>query len=421
MITLNTENLFKVKDPQITREEFEATSKKLKNYLKKIKEKDQGFYRIDRSGMDEMIDFAAKVKETGELSEIVILGIGGSALGIKVIRDTFEDTNLRSLPAVYIMDNIDPYNINKLNHLVMYDNALILVISKSGETPEIVAQYMFFKSAQNFFVTRSPKKNFVFITGKKGFLREEAVREGIRVFDIPENVGGRFSVMTPVGLLPALLMEEINVEGLIRGNDDYTEQFLSEKFEENLSFQLAAIQYLLYQKGVNINVLIPYSGRLKTFGEWYAQLLAESIGKNGIGITPVGAVGVTDQHSQVQLYNEGPRDKLITFVEIKKHEEEDTIPEEGVNDPKFNYLKGVSFAELLSTEFAATRDAVTSYGKANITITIDKVDEYHLGGLFMLFEGAIAFLGEFFGVDAFNQPGVELGKRLTKKYLEEKK
>ena len=407
MIQFNYTNLFKAKDPQITEEELKDTANLIAKYLENIKAKDQGFYEIVNEDPSGILEYAAQVK--GQFDDIVILGIGGSALGNICLRDTLTHP-FKASPRLRIIDNVDPYLIEKLDETLNYDRTLFIVISKSGGTPETLAQYMYFKE-------KTASENFVFITGKEGFLRETGEKENIKTFSVPENVGGRFSVLTAVGLLPAALIG-IDIKNLLKGGQEMARKFLSEEFNTNLSFQFAAIQYLLNQKGVNINVMMPYTNRLKTFADWYSQLLAESIGKDEKGITPVAALGTTDQHSQVQLYNEGPRDKMIVFLEVENHESDIKIPNIEEDNEKINFLKDVQFARLINTEFQATQDAITNYGKANVTFKIDKVNAHSLGELFMLLEGATALLGEFFHIDAFNQPGVELGKELTKKYLE---
>ena len=160
--------------------------------------------------------------------------------------------------------------------------------------------------------------------------------------------------------------------------------------------------------------MMPYSTRLYSLADWYRQLLADSIGKEGKGLTPVRALGVTDQHSQLQLYNEGPKDKLIVFIEVEK-EESPQIPKVGCK--ALSYLSGLSFHGLMNTEKRGTEQALTEYKKPNVTISIPEVSPYELGQLFMFFEAGIAFLGEYYRINAFDQPGVELSKKLTKQLL----
>jgi len=368
------------------------------DYLPKIHARKQGFYDILDQDLSKIKAFKS------EHEHIVVLGIGGSSLGAICLQQSL--THLFKTPKLHVIDNIDPIMIKELEDVIDPANTLFIVITKSGTTPEIMSQYEYFKA-------KAPKENFVFITDpQNGKLREIANKEGIPTFDIPENVGGRFSVLSPVGLLPAHLLG-IDIDKLIAGAKSMRKKFLSEDPKQNLPFQLASIQYQLNKA---ITVLMPYAQKLIKLADWYRQLLAESIGKksdnNGnivnIGITPVNALGVTDQHSQSQLYNEGPNDKLLMFIEVANLGPELQIPGE-------NY----SFNKLIQIEKEATAGSLTKNDRPNLTIKIDEINEETLGELFMLFEASIAFLGEFYNIDAFNQPGVELSKQLTKQMLKD--
>ena len=253
-------------------------------------------------------------------------------------------------------------------------------------------------------------------------------KENISILNIPHNVGGRFSVLSAVGLLPAALIG-VNIQNLISGAKKMRENFFSRSFEKNIPYKIAASQFLLYKKGINITVLYPYSQRLSKFTDWYKQLLGESIGKAKnnkgkkvhVGITPVNALGVTDQHSQNQLYNEGPNDKFFIFIKVKNLGETVRIPNLYPRDEETIYIKNLSFNKLFHTEQEGTIMALTHNKRPNIIINIDEVDEENLGALFMLFESSAAFLGELFEINAFNQPGVELSKKITKMLLTKEK
>lgn len=388
MITLDKQNSFVNPD-----------GSKISEYINNIMEKDQGFYKIVNSDISVIMDYANSVK--GKYDDIVVLGIGGSALGTICLRQSL--THLYKPTKLHVLDNIDPELMADLDDILDYSRTLIIVISKSGGTPETLSQYFYFREKCN---------NFVFITGKDGLLREIGGKKEIKMFEIPENVGGRFSVLSPVGLLPAALMG-LYVQDLLDGAKEMRDKFLSENLEENLPFQIAQMQYEHGKQGRNMTVLMPYSQRLIRFADWYRQLLAESIGKTkDIGLTPVSALGVTDQHSQSQLYMDGPDDKFFIFIKV-----EDLGPEVMIPKPEVEYLKGVSFNKLMHTEQQGTTDALTHNKKPNATLNVPKVDEFNLGALFMLFEGATAFLGEFYGINAFDQPGVEFSKKLTKELL----
>ncbi len=418
MITFDLRNIQK---------ESSTQPKTIADVLQKIEKHNQGFYKIidDKKTFTEIKNFAKKIH--GKHKDIVVLGIGGSALGTICLQQSLKHLFENELkkngkssnwPKLHVLDNIDPSLITELEDIIDYKKTLFIVISKSGCTPETVAQYFYFRHATESHKLDS-KKHFVFITDhKNGFLRKTADEEKIPSFAIPENVGGRFSVLTSVGLLPAALIG-INIDKMLAGARVARDKFLSTNPKENLSFQLAEIQYALAKKGKTINVLIPYAQKLSRLADWYRQLLAESIGKKlnnkgkivNVGITPINALGVTDQHSQLQLYNEGPNDKFFIFLEVEKLAPELAIPHSEKNAPK------MSFNKLLKIELDATIASLTQNNRPNITIKIDEINAENLGALFMLFEGATAFLGEMFDINAFDQPGVELSKELTKKAI----
>lgn len=379
-------------------------------YLAAIKNKEQGFLALPRLKAQVLAVKSLADGLKGKFDDIVVLGIGGSALGVTCIRDAiFGKYSMYQKPRLFVLDNLDL--VSEVEKLIDPDKTLFIVISKSGSTPETMAQYFYFKE-------KVSKENFIFITDpESGELRKIAEKFRIPTLDIPPTVGGRFSVLSPVGLFPSAMMG-VDIEEMLAGAEEMAKSFERVEVDLNLAFQIATIQYLLdWEQGIRMTVLMPYSSRLYSFADWYRQLLAESIGKDGKGITPVIAMGVTDQHSQLQLYNEGPNDKLILFIEV---EEEDKTRIPIIGNESLKYLSGHSFGELMRVEKKATEQALTEYEKANITVKIPKVDEKNLGKLFMLFETSIAFLGEYYRINAFDQPGVELGKKLTKEILSKK-
>ena len=406
MIKLDYSNLFQISvNHGLTEEELLKNSDSIADFLEKIHARKQGFYEIldDKAAAKKIRRFAED--NAGRYQHFVVLGIGGSALGTICIQQAL--THLYKEQKLFVLDNIDPIMLKEIEEVIDPEKTLFIVVTKSGTTPETLAQYFYFRK-------KAPKENFVFITDpKKGLLREISEREEITTFDLPENVGGRFSVLTAVGLLPAALLS-IDIYDLLAGARRSRSQFLSQNWNENLPFQLAAIQYLLSRKKKTINVLMPYAQKLMRLADWYQQLLAESIGKTEyIGLTPTSALGATDQHSQLQLFSDGPNDKLIIFIELANSKPEIKIP-----DPEVDFLKGVTFNKLLKTEKHGTEQALTKQDRPNLTIQIDQITPETLGELFMLFEGSIAFLGEFFQIDAFDQPGVELSKKITKELLQ---
>jgi glucose-6-phosphate isomerase len=263
----------------------------------------------------------------------------------------------------------------------------------------------------------SPREHLAFVTDPtKGVLRRVADAEGIPAFEIPSNVGGRFSVLSPVGTLPAALLG-LDVEALIAGAAAMRDRCASGVLRENPALAFAALQWRAHtEAGQGAHVLMPYSDALRDLAPWFVQLWAESLGKRQgsgahVGPTPIAAVGATDQHAQVQLFMEGPADKTVTFVDVEEHPDELLIPADA--PAELAYLRGRGFAELLRAEARATAGALARAGRPTMTLRVERVDAWHLGGLFMLLELATVYAGQLYEVNPLDQPGVELGKQLT--------
>jgi len=393
-------NIFK--SEAVSREEFKNSGEKIPEFLTKIGNRRQGFYQI----FDDA-DFLVEVAEikkfagfcAGKYDDIVVCGTGGSALGILAIQESLISKFSRKKPKLHVLENIDDEVISELTEYLDFSRTLFIIISKSGGTIETISQYEYFRgilTEKNLEL----KNHLVFITGKLGLLREESAKNDILTFSVPENIGGRFSVLTAVGLLPAALIG-VNIDELLAGGRDFAKKFQNENLAENLSFQLASAQFLSKKPQ---NVLMPYSAKMKKFGNWWAQLLAESTGKDGKGITPIPAQGVTDQHSQLQLFVDGPADKLVIFIEIS--------PFDKTQDKRDSVFK-----KLMQAELHGTIQSLTEKNRPNLTIQIEEISANSLGELFVLFMGATAFLGEFMEINAFDQPGVERSKVLAKELL----
>ncbi|MBQ5488379.1 MAG: glucose-6-phosphate isomerase, partial [Clostridia bacterium] len=256
---------------------------------------------------------------------------------------------------------------------------------------------------------------------EKGNLVGIARKYNLRTFVVPDGVGGRFSELCPVGLLPAAVAG-VDIRTLLDGAGFMDELCSVPEPEKNPALMLAGLEVLAMEDhGANVGVLMPYADSLKYMSDWYAQLWAESLGKkktvNGemkrFGQTPVKSLGVTDQHSQVQLYTDGPFDKTITFLGVMNFRTEVTIPHAFDDIPNVAFLSGHTLNELITAERIATEHAVTVSGHMNKTVLIPEVNEFTLGQLLMLFEMQTAFAGELLGIDAFDQPGVEEGKNAT--------
>jgi glucose-6-phosphate isomerase len=234
---------------------------------------------------------------------------------------------------------------------------------------------------------------------------------------VPPKLGGRFSVLSAVGLFPAACVG-IDIAETLKGAAAMAKQCETADARENPGYRVGAVQHLISSlKKKNVTVVMPYSDRLGLFGDWFAQLWAESLGKEGKGQTVVRSLGATDQHSQIQLFMEGPHDKLITFVGVEKFGDEGPSIDEPF--PSFEYLKDVKLGTILNAELKATSTALAEQGHPNMTVTVDQANAYSMGELFMLYEVACAYCGALMNVNPFNQPGVELGKKLTKEILQQ--
>ncbi len=360
------------------------------------------------------------------LRDVLVLGIGGSSLGARALLEALRGSQSlpqppgSKQPRMHFPDNSDPFVLSVLLERLEPRDTAVLVVSKSGGTVETAAQMSIVRAwLERAIGAEGLRKRWVAITDpKSGSLRATAEREGWLTLPIPPNVGGRFSALTGAGLLP-LALAGGDVEGLLGGAAAMAARCLRPELRGNPAGILAAVHYLQHlKKGRSIHVMMPYSDRLRAFAAWYVQLWAESLGKRKnregqvveSGPTPVPAVGATDQHAQMQLFMEGPRDKLLTFIAVEQSERDLTIPEASGTEA---YLSGVALSQLLAAERRGTTEALASDGRPSITLHLPRVDARGMGELLMVYEAATALAGELYGIDPFDQPGVELGKRLA--------
>jgi glucose-6-phosphate isomerase len=371
---------------------------------------------------------AVVASTAGRFDDVLLLGIGGSALGPIALRTALVTPRWNELsadqrggrPRLHVLDNVDPTSISATLARLDLARTLVLVVSKSGGTVETMAQYLIVREALAQAVgEEAARGHLVFVTDPSvGALRKIARAEGITTVDIPANVGGRFSVLSPVGILPAALIG-IDVRALLAGAADVTAKAATPHLPANLPGAFAVLQWLSDTRhGRSVQVLMPYADPLRDLALWFVQLWAESLGKitpNGasVGPTPLPALGATDQHSQVQLFMEGPLDKTVTFIAVRGRERDGLIPARHADIAELGYLGGHTLGELIDIEQRATAGALAARGRFNATLTIDAIDAWHLGALMQTFALATAYAGELYGVDAFNQPGVELGKQFA--------
>lgn len=361
---------------------------------------------------------------------LVVLGIGGSALG-NIALDTAlrpflpnpKDKQSKRLRLI-VLDNVDPAQFDSFLDYIRPELGRIVfnVISKSGRTSETAAQFMIIRKMLIDALGKDGYRKHVVATtdAKEGTLRKIADTDKLETLEVPDGVGGRFSVLSAVGLFSAAMCG-IKINQLLAGARDMDRRASRRDFRNNPAAVLAAINYYYYMHGKPISVMMPYSYALKDMADWYRQLWAESLGKAEdlegnkvyIGPTPINALGTTDQHSQVQLYREGPNDKLFTFLEVKDFDSDIRIGPAPDCAPELGFLAGKNLSELLNNEKKATEYALLESHRPCLTVLFDKVNAYAVGQFIYLYEVTTSLAGALFGIDPYNQPAVELGKEAT--------
>jgi glucose-6-phosphate isomerase len=360
-----------------------------------------------------------------KFQNLVVLGIGGSALGLKTLAQAILppyfnmlDTKSRGgAPRLFVCDNIDPDHFSALTKMLDWKETCVNVISKSGKTIETLAQFYIIRDIliKKLSARRWKEHTIITTDQNSGPLRTIAGEEKIPTFPVPQDISGRYSVLSAVGLFPAACAG-IDIHSLLSGAADMANTCKDPNIENNPALKNAAIHYIMDTiKHHSISVMMPYSDSLALFADWYAQIWAESLGKKGAGPTPVKALGVTDQHSQLQLYMEGPNDKIITIVGAEKFRSKISIPD--IASKENSYIGGRDLGEILSIEQKATTLALKQVSRPSITVTLPEISEYAIGQLIMLYQIQTAVSGKLYGINPFDQPGVELGKKLTREML----
>jgi len=391
-----------------------------------------GFFDLpdDRATARSCMDFARALDP--EIDTVVTLGIGGSSLGPRALYSAlapaFDQLAQRSpgMPRrLFFPDNIDPVTFAGLLERLPLDRVLWNVVTKSGGTAETCAQLLVVTDQLDKRLGPDrAKRHIVFTTDPaKGALRAIARERGYPVFDIPPNIGGRYSVLSPVGLLPAALAG-LDVMGLCDGAARMRDRALVPDLATNPALLLATLlHHHHFVRGRAMTVMMAYVDGLYDTADWFRQLWAESLGKEkstdgrvvNVGPTPIAARGATDQHSQLQLYAEGPDDKVYLFVSTAQRGNEIKIPGGALaqSQPELAYLPGHGLGELLDAELVGTTSSLVRRGRPVGRLTLSRVSGEALGELMMLLEATTAFAGPLYGVDPFDQPGVEEAKRLA--------
>lgn len=422
-----------VGDEGISKEEFLRCADQAKvahGIVEEGRGKGMQEWMLSPYNQDEVVEkiLAAAKKIQNNCEYFVVLGIGGSALGPTAVFTALKHSyynelpkSVRKTPKFYVLDNVDPEKMNGLFDVVDISKTIFNVITKSGSTSETMSQFLIVLNALTEKFGKDAAKYIVATTSESsGNLIKLSKKYGFETFYIPSGVGGRFSELSSVGLLPAAVVG-IDICQLLRGAREMDEKCKNDDLFKNPALANAVLLNEFFKRGKNIHVMMPYADSLKYVADWYSQLWAESLGKEvdndgkivNCGQTPVKALGVTDQHSQIQLYNEGPFDKVITFLEVENFRSDVNIPKLCTEYPGVNFLGGHTLSELMNKELFATRYNLTLRGRVNSTIVLDQVNEYNIGALLYMLQLQTAYAGALLNINTYNQPGVEGGKNAT--------
>lgn len=377
-----------------------------------------GFYNLPESDISHIKSFLAKLD--AKFDTMVVLGIGGSALGNKALYSALK-TEQRLPKKLFVYDNVDPVFLHEILASINMDTTIFNIVTKSGTTAETMAGYMILVDLIQKKYPLDYRNRIIITTDKeKGFLRQVIKDEGYASFTVPDNVGGRFSILTDVGLVSSAFTG-MDINALLQGAGAMRNRCSSPDIMHNPAYLNGLLHFLYYRQGKNISVMMPYSNSLYDFADWYRQLWAESLGKRKdnqgrdiyVGQTPVKALGTTDQHSQVQLYSEGPNDKVFTFLTVENFNHDYLIPNLHPDREEVGYLGDKKLSELLNAERFATEIALSNAMRPNCNIIFPQLDEYHLGEFIMLYEIQTVFTGKLLHINPLDQPGVEAGKIAT--------
>ena len=371
--------------------------------------------------LQDLTEIKALAKEIKEESDtFLFLGMGGAAMGPRAILNALSQMhNVCSKPRIFIFDNADPIILKHIMDNIDLSKTTINIVSKSGNTSETVAAFMIIWDKMLRQIGKVEASKRVILTCGKGCTTHKLVQTyGFRTLTLPENVVGRFSVLSASGLL---ISEVAGIDSLqlLQGARDILERCSKPELWENPVYLFSSLLYIMCtEENRKINVLMPYADGLKSLSEWFCQLWAESLGKLGSGLTPYPSVGTKDQHSQLQLWMEGPEDKVVVFIQIKDYGDSYIIPKTFEEIDSFDYLVGQSLSDICiagqeSTEYILTKDS-----KPNMSILIPTIDAYHVGQLFLFLEIATVVTGFLFGINPFNQPWVETGKTMIRNMLQ---
>jgi glucose-6-phosphate isomerase len=428
----------KLGEHRLTDQDFTDLSPKVGQILKDIaEERKQGQHRFrelphEKPQLEEIKKIAEEYRNSTE--DFLVLGIGGSALGNIALQTAMKPSTYNMLPwserggpRLFVLDNVDPVHFETvmsfIDRIDGWSNTTVNVISKSGETAETSAQFLIVRNRLIDALGEAEGEDRIIVTtdASKGTMRKIVDEQEYTALTVPDGVGGRFSVLSSVGLLSAAMCG-IDIDELLAGAAAMDEAVSDDDPANNPAAQLAMIHYLYMQRGKPMHVMMPYSQQLRDMADWYRQLWAESLGKirpgdgRNVGPTPIKALGATDQHSQIQLYREGPNDKVITFLDVDTFDTDSIIPQAFEGIEAMNYLgrsNDGTLGGLLAAEKKATELALRESQRPSLTIRFPEISPRTVGEFIYLYESVIPIMGKLLEVNPYDQPAVELGKQLT--------
>lgn len=425
-----------VGDQGVRRTELEALAPELARIHRQVQDGSRGGLDAEFACLNLAGEMPRRLDEIREITgalrafrDVVLVGIGGSSLGTKAIAQAVAGKGRDEPPHLHYIENVDPYTLERLLTRLDPGSTAVLCISKSGGTIETVVQYLILRDwlRRKRGETAARRQQWVITDPQDGWLRTLAERERLPSLPVPPRVGGRYSVLSPVGLLPLAVLG-VDIAALLAGAAHNAARCAGPDAATNPALEIAALCTLLdtgHEK--RVSVMMPYVNRLRLFVDWYCQLWAESLGKwdrdragsRPAGTLPVRAMGAVDQHSQLQMYLESRHDKFFTFIELAAWEHDLPIPLDDFDAQRFPYLAGQTMAGVIAAEFRATRKVISEAGHPNMTLRLPLLDAHVLGQLIDLYQRVTVYAGLLYGINPLDQPSVEKGKRLAVQYLRE--
>ncbi|BAF72882.1 glucose-6-phosphate isomerase [Sulfurovum sp. NBC37-1] len=398
---------------------FSSENKQIQQHAFESIKKEQptiGYYTLPDQDISPILHYYQTIPD--KINTIVVIGIGGSSLGAKAVYEFVKPVKVLKRK-LYFFESTDPINITTLLSKIDLENTHFLVISKSGTTVETFSIYKYIYSLH------SNPSSYTFITDPNSPLEHYAKEIDASVLHLPNNIGGRFSVLSTVGLVPLALCG-VDIQALLNGARIVKESFFNDGYLKDTLLKKAAY-YAKNHAHYHINCIFAYSESLKYFCEWYVQLWGESLGKHQrhsafhVGLTPIGLIGPKDQHSFLQLIMEGTRDKSVTFIKIEDFNDAITIPDISLPHlESLDVLNGLPFEKLINMQCDSVMEALLNENDIPIDlISIPKTDEANIGSLIFYYELLTSLVGELIDVNTYDQPGVEAGKIILKKKLQE--